>query len=223
MIPSRNRSSLVALGAAWLFAACAAKPVTAPRIVIPETVPSEVRVAAAAADSFGNVTPVAVGVTNGSQNEYRVSAERVFAIDEKGRRIAPLAVEEAIRQAGGATALLAGLRGAGGGALLAGVLGAATGAVVGAGTGNPGKGAAVGGGIGAAAGALSGFFESKNKTELEIADQIRSISLGEQTLKPALPVSGFVFFPRGKYTGVQVLAIDEKTGRVEEFYGSVSR
>ncbi len=221
MIRRRAIGSLAVAGSGLCFVACAAKPVTAPKVVVPETVASELRVAAAPAKSFGDVTPIAVGISNGSQDEYRLSADRVFAIDEKGQQIAPLSVDEAIRQAGGATALLAGLRGAGGGALLAGALGAATGAIVGAGTGNPGKGAAVGGGIGAATGALGGFFESKNKTELEIADQIRSISLGEQTLKPSLPASGFVFFPKGKYTGVRVLAIDEKTGRVQDLYGPI--
>ena len=204
-----------------VLAGCVSKPVTGPRIIVPETVHSELRVAVDVAGSFGDVTPIAVGVSNGSGEDYSIAGNRIFALDDRGRRVAPLSVSEATRQAGGATALMAGLRGAGGGALLAGVLGAATGAIIGAGIGGAGKGAAVGAGVGVATGALGGFFESKAKTEAEIEDQIRSIALGDQTLKPALPVSGFVFFPKGKYYGGTVLAVNKKTNAVEEVTGWV--
>lgn len=213
----------IAVTGVFLAAGCVSKPVTAPRVVIPETVQSELRLAVAVADSFGDVTPIAVGLSNGSADSYLVAAERVFAVDARGNRIAPLSIEEAVRQAGGGTALLAGLRGAGGGALLTGVLGAATGAIVGAGTGGSGQGAAIGAGIGAATGAIGGFFESKNKTEAEIQQQIRSISLGQQTLEPGLPVSGFVFFPKGAYAGAKALAVNQDTNAIEEVTGVVTQ
>ena len=137
-------------------------------------------------------------------------------------RTAPLSVTEAARQAGGATALAAGLKGAGGGALLAGVLGAIPGAILGAaggGAAGAGKGAAVGAGIGVAAGAIAGFYESKSKTEREIIAQLGDLYLGGKLLKPGLPVNGFVFFPRGEYQGVFVVASEEPGGAIVEIYG----
>lgn len=202
-----------------IAAGCASKPVTAPRVVVPETAAAEIRAAARQARSFGDMTPIAVGISNGSAEAYEIAADRVFAVDRDLQRIAPLSVTEAARQAGGATELAAGLRGAGAGALMTGVLGAVTGAIVGAGTGKAGKGAAIGAGVGAAAGAIGGYIESKGKTEQEVRTQLGDLYLGEQDLKPALPVSGFVFFPKGEYVGVRVLAVRQTDGHVEEYFG----
>src|SRR5262249_47965355 len=136
-----NRKSVICVVLTALAAAsCAKKPVTAPRAVIPETAAAEIRVAASPAKDFGSMTALGVGLASGEQDTYSVSATRIFAVDESGNRIAPLAVEEAARQAGGATALVAGLEGAGGGALLTGLLGAIPGAIIGAAQGG-GKGA----------------------------------------------------------------------------------
>src|SRR5947207_14939167 len=101
------------------LAGCAGKPVTAPRAVIPESVPSELRAAATPGRRFGHMIALGIGVSNGSSKEYVVSADRVLAVDRDGNRIAPLSVSEAARQAGGTTTLVAGLKGAGAGALLA--------------------------------------------------------------------------------------------------------
>lgn len=202
--------------------ACADKPVTAPRVVVPQTVPSELRAAATVADRFGDMVAIGVGLSNGSGKTYAITADRVLAIDAGGNRIAPLSVTEAARQAGGATALVSGLKGAGGGALLAGVLGAIPGAILGAaggGAAGAGKGAAIGAGIGVAAGAIAGFYESKSKTEREIIAQLGDLYLGAKPLKPGLPVSGFVFFPRGAYQGVFVVASEDPGGAVIEIYG----
>ena len=205
-------------------AACVRKPVTAPRAVVPETTPSEVRIAATAAKNFGNMMALGIGLSSGAPATYTVSANRVFAIDAAGNRVAPLSVEEAARQAGGATALAAGLEGAGGGALLTGLLGAIPGAIIGAaqgGAGGAGKGAAMGAGIGIAVGAIGGFYESKTKTEQEIIDQLHGLYFGEQTLKTGLPVSGFVFYPEGTYTGVTAVLVDQATGQAKEVAGSI--
>ena len=193
---------------------CASKPVTAPVAVVPESAPSELRAAATAAKRFGHMIAVGIGVSNGTSKDYVVSAERVFAVDRDGNRIAPLSVTEAARQAGGATALVAGLKGDGAGAVLAGLVGAIPGAVIGAaeaGGHGAGTGAAVGAGIGAAVGAVGGFYTSKTQTDQEILDQLGGLYLGEKTAKPAVPVSGFVFFPEGNYVGVRVIAT-EKAG-----------
>jgi len=206
---------------ALLAASCVRKPVTAPRAVIPETVSAEIHVAASPGKNFGNMVALGIGVSSGEQDTYTVSANRIFAIDAADNRIAPLSVEEAARQAGGATALVAGLEGAGGGALLTGLLGAIPGAIIGAahGGGAAGTGAAVGAGIGIAVGAVGGFYESQTKTEQEIIAQLHGLYFGEQTLKTALPVSGFVFYPEGTYIGVRVIAVDQATNQVHEIFG----
>jgi hypothetical protein len=198
---------------------CVQKPVTAPRAVVPETTPSELRVSATAAKKFGHMLAIGVGVSNGSTRDYAITADRVLALDKYGNRIAALSVEEAARQAGGANALAAGLKGAAGTGLLTGLLGAATGAIIGAGTGSPGTGAAVGAGIGMAGGAIGGFYESKSKTEREIIDQLGGLYLAAQTSKPGLPVSGFVFFPEGEYVGVYVIAVEQPEGTPREIFG----
>src|SRR5512135_1619322 len=95
---------------------CVRKPVTAPRAVVPATSPSEIRIAASPGKNFGNMVALGIGISSGDPATYTASANRIFALDPAGNRIAPLGVEEAARQAGGATALAAGLEGAGGGA-----------------------------------------------------------------------------------------------------------
>lgn len=220
-IENTKRATCVLL-MALLAAACAKKPVTAPRAVIPETASAEVRVAASPAKDFGNMVALGIGMSSGDQNTYVVSAGRIFAVDEGGNRIAPLSVEEAARQAGGATELAAGLEGAGGGALLTGLLGAIPGAIIGAAQGGghgAGQGAAVGAGIGIAVGAIGGFYESKTKTEQEIIAQLHGLYFGDQTLKTGLPVSGFVFYPAGTYVGVRAIAIAQATNQVKEIFG----
>ena len=208
------------LGCAAL-AGCASKPVTAPRAVVPEPAPSELRAAATAGKRFGHMVAVGIGVSNGISKDYVISADRVFAVDRDGNRVAPLSVTEAARQAGGATALVAGLKGAGAGAVLAGLVGAIPGAVIGAaeaGGRGAGTGAAVGAGIGAAVGAVGGFYASKTQTEQEIIDQLGGLYLGEKTAKPSVPVSGFVFFPEGDYVGVRVIAVEKPGGAVADVF-----
>jgi hypothetical protein len=203
------------------LAGCASKPVTAPRAVVPEPVPSELRGATTPGKSFGDMISLGVGVTNGSSKEYVLSADRVYALDRFGYRVAALSVTEAARQAGGSTALVAGLKGAGTSALLAALLGAIPGVVIGAAEGGghgAGTGAAVGAGIGATAGALGGFFSSKSETERQIIDQLGELYFAEQVVKPGLSASGFVFFPKGEYTGTRILAVERESGAVSEVF-----
>lgn len=220
MYLNRRTWTLLALLAC---AACVRKPVTAPRAVVPEVSPSELRIAAAPGKDFGHMVALGIGISSGDPATYTASAERIFAVDAAGNQIAPLSVEEAARQAGGATALVAGLEGAGGGALLTGVLGAVTGAILGAaqGGGSAGKGAAVGAGIGVAAGAIGGFYESKSQTEQQIIEQLHGLYFGERALKTGLPVSGFVFYPEGTYTGVHAVLIDQSTNAVKTVSGAM--
>ncbi|HEY3187559.1 MAG TPA: hypothetical protein VGJ70_08795, partial [Solirubrobacteraceae bacterium] len=167
---------------------------------------------------------IGIGVSNGTVKDYLISADRVFAVDRDGNRVAPLSVTEAARQAGGATALVAGLKGAGAGAVLAGVVAAIPGAVIGAAEGGghgAGTGAAVGAGIGAAVGAVGGFYASKTETEQQIIDQLGALYLGQKTARPGIPVSGFVFFPEGTYAGVRVVAVEKPGGAVSDVFGTM--
>ncbi|MFQ5668201.1 MAG: hypothetical protein ACE5I7_17460 [Candidatus Binatia bacterium] len=213
---------VVALLFALTCVSCVKKPVTAPRAVVPETVSSEIRIAGSMGKDFGHMVALGVGLSSGAPDTYVVAANRIFAVDEAGNRVAPLSVEEAARQAGGATALIAGLEGAGGGALLTGLLGAIPGAIIGAaqgGRGGAGKGAAIGAGVGVAVGALGGFYQSKSRTEQEIIAQLHGLYFGEQTLQTGLPVSGFVFYPEGKYTGIRAVVVNKATNKVQEVAG----
>jgi hypothetical protein len=216
----KTRSTTI-LAATLVIAACARKPVTAPRAVIPETT-SDLSVAATPAKKFGHMVALGIGISSGAPSTYVVSAQRIFAVDVDGNRIAPLSVDEASRQAGGTTALVAGLQGAGGGALLGGLLGAIPGAIIGAAQGGgsgAGTGAAVGAGIGVAAGAIGGLYSSKTKTDEEIEDQLRGLYFGEKTLETGVPVSGFVFYPEGDYVGVRVVAVDKTSKQAREIAG----
>jgi hypothetical protein len=215
----RNGSVVLAM---LLSVACVKKPVTAPRAVVPETAPSELRIAATPGKNFGSMVALGIGMSSGETATYSVSATRIFAVDAAGNRIAPLSVEEAARQAGGATALAAGLEGAGGSALLTGLLGAIPGAIIGAAQGGgsgAAQGAAIGAGIGIAVGAVGGFYESKTKTEQEIIDQLHGLYFGDRTLKTGLPVSGFVFYPEGTYSGIRAVVINQANNEVKEISG----
>src|SRR5256885_15289070 len=113
-----------------LLAGCVANPVTAPRAVVPATVSSELRAAATTAKHFGDMVAIGVGVSNGAAKDYVITADRVLAVDKAGNRVAPLSVVEAARQAGGATALVAGLQGGGGAAPLPRLFGGLPGAIL---------------------------------------------------------------------------------------------
>ncbi len=105
-------------------------------------------------------------------------------------------------------------------------MGAIPGAVIGAAEGGgsgAGTGAAVGAGIGAAVGAVGGFYESRSATEQEIIDQLGGLYLGEKTARPRIPVSGFVFFPEGRYAGVRLVAVGRPGGAVQDVFGPMVR
>ncbi len=95
----------VLLSVALVSASCTRAPVVAPRAVVPETVSSQVRVAAASGKVFGHMIALGVGVSSGTSETYTASASRIYAVDTAGNRIAQLNVAEAARQAGGAEAL----------------------------------------------------------------------------------------------------------------------
>src|SRR5260370_16943867 len=82
---------LVGLGAA----ACADKPVTAPRAVVPPTVPSELRAAATMADRFGDMVAIGVGLSNGSGQTYPITADPPLAPHPPRHPRPPLSLTDA--------------------------------------------------------------------------------------------------------------------------------
>ncbi|PYM05655.1 MAG: hypothetical protein DMD82_10460, partial [Candidatus Rokuibacteriota bacterium] len=77
---TRKREISLALVTCLCVVACVRKPVTAPRAVVPETVPSELRAAATSAKRFGHMLAIGVGISNGSAKEYLITADRVLAV-----------------------------------------------------------------------------------------------------------------------------------------------
>ena len=57
------------------------------------------------------------------------------------------------------------------------------------------------------------------ETDEQIIDQLGGLYLGEKTAKPGIPVSGFVFFPEGRYAGVRVVAVARPGGEVQDVFG----
>jgi len=53
----------------------------------------------------------------------------------------------------------------------------------------------------------------------QIIDQLHGLYLGEKTLKTGVPVSGFVFYPEGTYTGVTAVLIDQQMNEAREVSG----
>jgi hypothetical protein len=168
---------------------------------------------------IGDIVPVDVAVANGTDEPYRIEPDQVFAINQQGQRIMPIPASEAIIEAGHANALKAGLTGAAKNALVGGLAGAAAGAAVGAAVGtivaSPAEGAllgaAMGGSVGAAGGGIFGGFQGQAAAHNDAESQISSLSLRTRDANPNYSVNGYVFFPKGSYTSVEMNLFDEET------------
>ena len=212
---------------AALFATFGCATAPAPIAHTPNIVatPQEGRVAVSvsAAPTVGEVTPVYVSVANGTDDPRSVVPSQIFALNEAGERVAPLPPGEAARQSGNARELegavkSAAISGAGGGAV-----GAAAGAVAGAagnsggwfGFGGPSAGALVGTAFGAAGGLVSGAEKGQAKADQQANQQLQAVSLKPEEVRKNFTVSGYVFFPKGQYTQVEMLLVDRETGDTE--------
>ena len=180
----------------------------------------ELAVSVAAAPTVGEVTPVYVSVANGTDAPRSVIPSQIFALNESGERVAPLPPGEAARQAGGANEL----EGAVKSAAISGVGGAAVGAGAGAiagaagrsagwwGFGSPGAGALVGTAFGAAGGIFSGAERGQTKANQQANQQLEAVSLKPEEVRRNYTVSGYVFFPKGQYSQVEMLLVNRETG-----------
>lgn len=174
----------------------------------------------AAAPSVGEVTPVYVSVANGTEASRSIVPSQVFALNDAGERVAPLAPGEAARQAGSAKELEGAVKSATISGIGGAALGAAGGAIAGAagvtgggwGFGSPGAGALFGTGFGGAWGAFSGAERGQSKADQQANQQIEAVSLKPEEVHKNFTVSGYVFFPKGQYSQVEMLLVDRETG-----------
>jgi len=72
-----------------------------------------------------------------------------------------------------------------------------------------------------AAGASGGFHHCKTATEEKIIERLSGLCLGNRQLRAGVPVSGFVFYPRGSYTSVRAVLIDRESKGATEIAGSL--
>jgi hypothetical protein len=172
---------------------------------------------------IGRIVPVDVAVANGTDEPYLIEPDQVFAINEQGQRIMPISANEAIQEAGNANALKAGLTGAAKNAAIGALAGAATGAAVGAAVGtivaSPAEGAlfgaALGGSIGAAGGGVIGGIQGNAAAHHDAETQISALSLQPREAHPNYSINGYVFFPKGEYTSIQMTLLNEETHQTD--------
>ncbi len=221
-----NRSLAIGLRAGAIAAAiaisgCAVAPppiAHTPNIVAtPQQ--GQLAVSVAAAPTVGAVTPVYVSIANGTDAPRAVVPSQVFALNDAGERVAPLPAGEAARQAGSARELEGAIQSAAVSGVGGAAVGAAAGAVAGAagsaggwGFRSPGAGALVGSAFGGGWGILSGAEKGQSKADQQANQQIEALSLKPEEVRKDFTVSGYVFFPKGKYKTVEMLLVNRDTG-----------
>ena len=196
-------------------------PIT-PRVALTPT-KGDVTMQARPGAPIGGVVPVDVSIANGTDEPYLVEPDQIFAINGQGQRILPVTASEAIQEAGSANSLKAGLTGAAKNAAIGAVVGAATGAAIGAAVGtivlSPAQGAlvgaAVGGSVGAAGGGIYGGVQGQAAAHHDAETQISALSLQTREAHPNYSVNGYVFFPKGEYTSIQMTLLNEETHQTD--------
>jgi hypothetical protein len=174
----------------------------------------ELTVAAQSGEAIGDVQPVYVSVANGTDTPRSLVPNQIFALDSAGNRIAPLPPGEAARQVGGEGKLKAALVSGAASGAMAGAMGAALGAIAGAVVGAPASGAAVGAAFGAGSGIISGVGAGQGESRVQ-ATQIDALSLPGGEVRKDFTVSGYVFFPKGDYSDLEMLMVNSETGNTE--------
>jgi hypothetical protein len=135
----------------------------------------------------------------------------------------PISAGEAIQEAGNSNALKAGLTGAAKNLAIGAIAGAATGAAIGAAVGtivlSPAQGAlvgaAIGGSVGAAGGGVYGGVQGQAAAHHDADTQISALSLQTREAHPNYSINGYVFFPKGEYTSIQMTLLNEETHQTD--------
>jgi hypothetical protein len=227
--PAMNRSAAVeliagALAMAIAISGCAVAPppIAHTPNVVATPQQGQLAVSVAAAPTVGEVTPVYVSIANGTDAPRSVVPSQVFALNESGERVAPLPPGEAARQAGSAKELQGAMESAAVSGVGGAAVGAAAGAVAGAagraggwGFGTPGAGALVGSAFGGGWGIWRGAEKGQSKADQQASQQIQALSLKPEEVRKNFTVSGYVFFPKGQYSQVEMLLVDRETGDTE--------
>ena len=196
-------------------------PIT-PRVALTPT-KGDVTMQAKPGEPIGRIVPVDVSIANGTDEPYLVQPDQIFAINQQGQRIMPVPSNEAIQEAGNANALKAGLTGAAKNLAIGAVAGAATGAAIGAAVGtivlSPAQGAlvgaAIGGSVGAASGGVYGGVQGQAAAHRDADTQISALSLQTREAHPNYSINGYVFFPKGEYTSIQMTVLNEETHQTD--------
>ena len=196
-------------------------PIT-PRVALTPT-KGDVTMQARPGAPIGRIVPVDVSIANGTDEPYLVQPDQVFAINQQGQRIMPISASEAIQEAGNSNALKAGLTGAAKNLAIGAIAGAATGAAIGAAVGtivlSPAQGAlvgaAIGGSVGAAGGGVYGGVQGQAAAHHDADTQISALSLQTREAHPNYSINGYVFFPKGEYTSIQMTLLNEETHQTD--------
>ncbi|HYV56765.1 MAG TPA: hypothetical protein VE911_04430 [Candidatus Nitrosopolaris sp.] len=191
-----------ALVLALALAGCAARH-AAPTLTAPAPETGRVLVVATGAPRVGSAQPIAVAITNGTDEALRVDPRQVYTTSGTGDRIAPLPPAEAARRAGGRH-LPGAVRGGAIGAASGGVLGAIGGAIVGAIQGGIGLAVAAGSAAGATIGAISGVIGGSRRPAVDVAG-FEAQALPAMTLEKGFSAAGYVYYPAGTYRTLEVL------------------
>src|SRR5215469_6148915 len=187
---------------------------TKPKIVATPA-QGQVTMTVQAEKTVGNVTPVYVSVANGTNDPRAIVPSQVFALNSEGERIAPIPPMEAARQSGNAKELKSALASSALSGALAGGVGAGLGAAAGSALGGTGTGAIVGTAAGAGWGMFRGAERGQDRSDQQAAMQISALALQPESVNADFTVSGYVFFPKGQYSQVEMLLVDRETGNTE--------
>lgn len=213
------RRLLIAAACLIVFSACATAkpPIPNPNHVAATPHKDDFTVQSQAGQPVGEVQPVYISAANGMDVTRSIEPSQIFAIDDAGDRVAPLPPGEAARIAGGAHQLSSAVSGAAKTGTIAaasgGLMGAALGTLGGLIFGAVGTGAAAGAATGAAAGlatgAVGGAFAGEDSARQTANAQLSALALPAGPVHKNFTVSGYVFFPRGNYTGLEVITVGD--------------
>lgn len=203
--------------------ATTARPIPITQRVALTPTKNEVSVQARPGTPIGNIVPVDISVANGTDEPYLIVPSQVFAIDQKRQRILAVPPAEAIQEAGDANALKAGLTGAAknaavgpaAGALIGAAVGVAAGALIGSPAAGLAYGAALGGGVGAAEAGAAGGIQGQAAAHHDAETQINALALPAGEAAPNFSINGYIFFPKGDYTSIQINVLDQETHQSE--------
>jgi len=217
MMRAEHLRQCLSIAAVLILSSCAIAPapLETKAKVVPTPIDGQISVVTRAEEPVGNLIPVYVAVANGTDEGRAIHPSQVFALNQYGERIAPVPAIEAARQAGGANKLKAAVESGAVGGAAEGAVGAAAGALAGLAAGGVGPGAAIGGAVGVTQGALWSAPMGQAEAQNQANAQIQGVTLADTEVRKDFTVSGYVFFPKGSYSDLEMLVVNTETGATE--------